>query len=43
MKSYWLKFQIDGGNCQPIIYGKTLANLGYANEVNNEHRSAECE
>ena len=38
---FLLLIQIDGNHCSPQAHGKTVANLGYANEVNNEHRSSE--
>ena len=45
LSSLWYFFllsnQIDGGHCSPQAHGKTVANLGYANEVNNEYRSSE--
>ena len=34
--------QVDGNECSPNPIGKALANLEYAGEVQNEHRSTEC-
>ena len=34
-------FSVIKSDCSPQAHGKTVANLGYANEVNNEYRSSE--
>ena len=41
MQSKLIPLKVDGHDCSPTPIGKTLANLGYASQVHNEHRSVE--